>query len=89
MLGRSITEIDQLKEFDVDVVTIGDDWVDKHLEGLEWMKKQPGKEVVYLPYTPGISTSSIKREIIEDSHKIIEAQLQRELENMELWKNRQ
>ena len=27
----------------------------KHLDGLEWMKEQPGKQVVYLDYTPGVS----------------------------------
>ena len=56
-----LTDIRQLKEFDVDIVTIGDDWKNKYLEGLEWMKSQSGKKVVYLPYTGGISTTSIKK----------------------------
>ena len=42
-----LTEIRQLKEFKVDIVTIGDDWKNRFLEGLEWMKEH-GKEVFYL-----------------------------------------
>lgn len=44
------------------------------------MKKQPGKKVVYFPYTPGVSTTSIKKRIIESTSEIIEAALQREAE---------
>ena len=74
-----LTDIRQLKEFDVDIVTIGDDW--KYLEGLEWMKSQSGKKVVYLPYTGGISTTSIKKIIIDNANEIIQASLDRELKN--------
>lgn len=73
-----LTEIAQLQREDVDVVTIGDDWINKYLEGLEWMKAQEGKEVVYFPYTPGVSTTSIKKGIIESANQIVEAALQRE-----------
>ena len=76
-----LTDIRQLKEFDVDIVTIGDDWKNKYLEGLEWMKSQSGKEVVYLPYTGGISTTSIKKIIIDNANEIIQASLDRELKN--------
>jgi glycerol-3-phosphate cytidylyltransferase len=73
-----LTDIRQLKEFDVDIVTIGDDWRNKYLEGLEWMKSQPDKQVVYLPYTGGISTTSIKKTIIDNANAIILANLERE-----------
>lgn len=76
-----LTDIHQLKEFDVDIVTIGDDWKNKYLEGLEWMKSQSGKKVVYLPYTGGISTTSIKKIIIDNANEIIQASLDRELKN--------
>ena len=59
-------------------MTIGDDWKGKYLEGLEWMKAQPGKKVVYFPYTPGISTTAIKRKIIENANDIVAAALYRE-----------
>lgn len=73
-----LTEIAQLQREKIDIVTIGDDWVDKYLEGLEWMKQQPGKEVVYFPYTPGVSTTIIKRQIIESANQIVYAALHRE-----------
>ncbi|WP_073346878.1 adenylyltransferase/cytidyltransferase family protein [Bacteroides congonensis] len=75
-----LTEVAQLKEEDIDIVTIGDDWENKYLEGLEWMKQQPGKKVVYFPYTQGVSTTNIKKRIIESTNEIIAAALQREAE---------
>lgn len=81
-----LTEIAQLQREDIDIVTIGDDWIGKYLEGLEWMKKQPGKKVVYFPYTPGISTTGIKKKIIESTSEIIKAALKREEEIDKNWK---
>ena len=75
-----LTEVAQLQREDIDIVTIGDDWINKYLEGLEWMKQQPGKEVVYFPYTPDVSTTDIKKKIIESTSEIIRAALQREAE---------
>ena len=75
-----LTEVAQLQREDIDIVTIGDDWINKYLEGLEWMKQQPGKEVVYFPYTPDVSTTGIKKKIIESTSEIIRAALQREAE---------
>ena len=82
-----LTEIRQLQEHKVDVVTIGDDWKDRYLEGLEWMKEHG--EVVYLPYTAGVSTTSIKRKIIENIYSVIAADLRREMEKPEEWKQKQ
>ena len=73
-----LTEIAQLQRENIDIVTIGDDWKCKYLEGLEWMKAQPSKKVVYFPYTPGISTTAIKRKIIENANDIVAAALYRE-----------
>ena len=84
-----LTEIKQLKELKVDIVTIGDDWKDKYLEGLDWMEKQPGKKVVYIPYTSNVSTTSIKRNIIKNSYEIIFSELSREVAHMEEWKLKQ
>ena len=75
-----LTEIAQLQRENIDIVTIGDDWKGKYLEGLEWMKSQPGKQVVYFPYTPGVSTTGIKKTIIEGANRIVVAQLRREAE---------
>ena len=65
---------------------IGDDWKGKYLEGLEWMKNQPGKEVVYFPYTPGVSTTKIKSDIIKSASDIIAAALSREEYIDKNWK---
>ncbi len=81
-----LTEIAQLKNEKIDIVTIGDDWENKYLEGLEWMKMQPGKKVVYFPYTSGISTTEIKRKIFEQTTKIIEDELKKEAELETNWK---
>jgi RimJ/RimL family protein N-acetyltransferase len=51
-----------MKELKVDILTVGDDWKDKYVEGIEYMKKH-GK-VVFLPYTKGISTTLLKERII-------------------------
>jgi glycerol-3-phosphate cytidylyltransferase len=81
-----LTDVAQLQYEEIDIVTIGDDWVNKYLEGLEWMKSQPGKKVVYFPYTPGVSTTLIKKDIIERTNQIVEAALQREAELDYNWK---
>lgn len=84
-----LTEINQLKDLHVDIVTIGDDWKEKYLEGLDWMEKQAGKSVVYIPYTSDVSTTSIKRNIIKNSYEIIFSELSREVAHMEDWKLKQ
>lgn len=84
-----LTEIDQLKDLNVDIVTIGDDWKDKYLEGLDWMESQDGKKVEYLKYTEGVSTTSIKRKIIDNIYEIISADFKRENMHIEEWKQRQ
>lgn len=84
-----LTSIEQLIEEDVDIVTIGDDWKGKYLEGLEWMKQQPGKEVVYFPYTQGVSTTSIKNTIISQSNTIIQASLKRADNDKYEWNKKQ
>ncbi|MCK5823952.1 MAG: adenylyltransferase/cytidyltransferase family protein [Ichthyobacteriaceae bacterium] len=86
---EKLTDINQLEELGIDVVTIGDDWKDKYLEGLDWMQNQEGKEVVYLPYTGTVSTTSTKRDIIKNSYDIIFSELRREVQNMEEWKLKQ
>jgi glycerol-3-phosphate cytidylyltransferase len=84
---RELMDIAILEEHAVDIVTIGDDWQGKYLAGIEWMKQQ-GKEVAYLPYTPGVSTTSLKRKIIDNTYQIIDAQLRRENESSDRWSRR-
>lgn len=84
VVQHELVPIPILQQYTISVVTIGDDWVGKHLEGLEWMQSQGG-EVVYLSYTPGISTTGIKKKILDNSYRIIDAQLRRENESSDRW----
>jgi glycerol-3-phosphate cytidylyltransferase len=51
-----------LKKHKVGIVTIGDDWKNKTLPGLEWAKEN-NIQVVYFPYTKETSSTKIKRNI--------------------------
>lgn len=84
VVQHELVPIPILKEHHISIVTIGDDWIGKHLEGLEWMQAHGG-QVVYLNYTPGVSTTGIKKKILDNSYKIIEAQLRRENESSDRW----
>jgi glycerol-3-phosphate cytidylyltransferase len=84
VVQHALVPIPLLQEHQVSVVTIGDDWIGKHLDGLEWMKSHGG-EVVYLSYTPGVSTTTIKKKILDNSFRIIDAQLRREAESLDRW----
>ncbi|CAH1584952.1 adenylyltransferase/cytidyltransferase family protein [Vibrio owensii] len=81
-----LTEVAQLEALNIDVVTIGDDWKELYLEGLDWMEKQEGKQVAYLPYTKGVSTTSIKKKIISNIYEIIAADFKREENNIVKFK---
>lgn len=82
-----LTDIRLLKRHKIDVVTIGDDWRNKHLDGLEWMKEHG--RVVYMKYTPGVSTTGIKRKIIKSAYELIYAELKREIQAGDRWVRRQ
>ncbi|MBQ5979815.1 MAG: glycerol-3-phosphate cytidylyltransferase [Bacteroidales bacterium] len=47
-----------IHKYDVDVFVMGDDWKGK----FDYLKEE-GAEVVYLPRTPGVSTTQIKSEL--------------------------
>ena len=47
-----------IHDHDIDVFVMGDDWVGK----FDFLKEE-GAEVVYLPRTPNISTTQIKKDI--------------------------
>ena len=52
-------KINDIHEFRVDTFVMGDDWLGK----FDFLKKE-GVEVVYLPRTPEISTSQIKKDLL-------------------------
>lgn len=49
-----------VKEYHIDTFVIGDDWKEK----FDFLREE-GVEVVYLPRTPEVSTTKIKKEINE------------------------
>ena len=49
-----------LKELDVDILAVGDDWGERKVRGHDFMIKQ-GRRVVYLPYTEGRSSSILRK----------------------------
>ena len=52
-------KINDIKEFKVNRFVMGDDWAGK----FDFMEKETNAEVIYLPRTPEISTSQIKKDL--------------------------
>jgi glycerol-3-phosphate cytidylyltransferase len=63
IVQRRLLDIEDLKRYNVSTITIGDDWKTKHLKGLDWARKH-GKKVVYFPYTTSVSTTEIRKAIV-------------------------
>lgn len=59
----SLVILKQMKKVNPTTYCIGEDWKDKKLAGIEWLKKQPGRKVIYLPRTAGISSTQIRKSI--------------------------
>ena len=60
---EELSTVEQFKNLDFDILIVGDDWKDKYLDGIEWIKNHPEKKVVFLPRTQGISTNSIRKKL--------------------------
>ncbi|MGC4713536.1 glycerol-3-phosphate cytidylyltransferase [Enterococcus faecium] len=52
-------KINDIKEFKVNRFVMGDDWTGK----FDFIEKETNAEVIYLPRTPEISTSQIKKDL--------------------------
>ena len=57
-------KVNDIKEQNVDIFTIGDDWAGK----FDFLTKETGCTVTYLPRTPNISTTDV-REVIQLLHR--------------------
>lgn len=55
-------KIDDMREFRIDTFVMGDDWKGK----FDFLEDE-GVDVVYLPRTPEISTSQIKKDLLNES----------------------
>jgi len=63
MIESDLTfNIKKLKKYKIEVLVLGDDWKGKYLAGLDEAKKM-GIEIVYFPYTEGISSTEIRKRI--------------------------
>jgi len=56
-----------LKKLDVDVLAVGEDWGKhkRHIDAEEYLKTNGGK-VIQLPYTKRISTTKIKKKVLDN-----------------------
>ncbi len=63
IVQKELSTYKQFKELDFDILVVGDDWKNKHLEGIDWIKNHPVKKVVFLPRTQGISSSELKSKV--------------------------
>jgi len=57
---RTQEKDEQLEKLDVDILVAGDDWWEKKVPGHAFMEKK-GRRVVYLPYTTGRSSSTLRK----------------------------
>ncbi len=57
---RSLDHTDIVRKLNIDVFVVGDDWTGKY----DYLKEL-GVTVFYFPYGDGLSTTSIKKEIVE------------------------
>ena len=64
---KSLDHTDKVKKLNIDVFVIGDDWAGKY----DYLKEL-GVDVVYFPYGDGISSSKLKREIVEKYSKLVD-----------------
>ena len=55
----------------IDIIVLGDDWYDKPFPELDVALKTLKIEMRYIPYTERLSTSKIKKYIIDNSDSII------------------
>ena len=61
---RKIFDVDQFKKLRCDLFVIGSDWKERNdIPRLNWLRDN--NKILFLPYTSGISTSFIKKSIVE------------------------
>lgn len=61
---EKLLDIKQMEELGIDILSIGNDWESKYLEGLEWAKRHSKVKLVFLPYTSKISSTALKNKLI-------------------------
>ena len=54
---------EHMLNLNVNIIVAGSDWENKHLDSVEWLKKNTNIQMVYFPYTSGISSTEIKKKL--------------------------
>lgn len=67
-------KIKQLKKYNIDIITLGNDWKDKNFPELKKCLEELNIKMTYIPYTKRLSTSKIKEKIIRNAVEIIKSQ---------------
>jgi len=62
-------DIEQIR--DIDIIVLGTDWENRYFPELENALKKLNVKMKYIPYTERLSTSAIKKYIIDNSDSII------------------
>ena len=62
---RSLDHTDRVKDLNIDVFVVGDDWRGKY----DYLRDL-GVEVYYFPYGEGVSTTRLKQQITEQYNKL-------------------
>ena len=64
---RTLDHTELVRKLNIDVFVVGDDWTGKY----DYLKEL-GVTVFYFPYGSGVSTSSIKKQIVDKYHALKE-----------------
>jgi glycerol-3-phosphate cytidylyltransferase len=70
-------DIKQLKQYNIDIIVLGDDWKNKSFPALDKCLRELHIKMIYVPYTERLSSSKIKEKIIKNAVEIIKEQTKR------------
>lgn len=73
-----LVDINQFKKLNCDMFFVGSDYKDRDdIPGIKWLKEN--KKITFFPYTTSVSSSIIKKRIIDNSENIIKSQSRRKI----------
>jgi glycerol-3-phosphate cytidylyltransferase len=72
---HKLFDIDQFNDLKADFFVVGDDWSgNKENKEIQWLKER--NKIKFFPYTKGLSSTIIKKKIIENARSTIYTDLQ-------------
>lgn len=67
---KKLVDINQFKKLGADLFVLGDDWKNRYdVDGINWLRDN--NKIAWVPYTNRLSTTSIKKKIINQSDDIL------------------